>query len=109
MYAEVVLSRVSRNIDKIYHYSIPEGLTGKVQVGSQVLVPFGRRRDIGYVVGFVERTEFKGIKDIIEALSSAPFFSEKAVKLARWMADYYLSFFLTALKLVMPPGGKNPK
>ena len=104
MFAEVVLSRVSKNIDKIYHYSIPPQLAERISVGSQVLVPFGRRRDVGYVVGFVETTEFKGIKDIIDVISPAPVFGENAVKLARWMADYYLSFFLTALRLVMPPG-----
>jgi primosomal protein N' (replication factor Y) len=104
MFAEVVLSRVSKNIDKIYHYSIPSQLAEKISVGSQIFVPFGRRRDVGYVVGFVEKTEFKGIKDIIDVISPAPVFGENAVKLARWMADYYLSFFLTALRLVMPPG-----
>lgn len=107
MYAEVVLSRVSKNIDKIYHYSIPPDLVEKIKVGSQVLIPFGRRRDVGYVVGFVEKTEFKGIKDIFDVVSSSPVFGEKAVRLARWMANYYLSFFLTALRLVMPPGMKK--
>ncbi|HVN67675.1 MAG TPA: primosomal protein N', partial [Candidatus Sulfotelmatobacter sp.] len=30
-----------------------------------------------------------------------------AVRLAQWIADYYLSFFLTALRLVMPPGSRR--
>jgi len=49
-FAEVILSKVSRHIDKIYHYSIPEKLKNKVSIGSQVLIPFGTRKDIGYVI-----------------------------------------------------------
>jgi primosomal protein N' (replication factor Y) len=104
MYAEVILSKVSRGIDKIFHYSIPVELAGKVEVGHQVLIPFGKRREIGYVVGFVEKAEVKKVKDILKVTSEQPIFTEKQVELARWMADYYCSFFLTALRLVMPPG-----
>jgi len=104
MFAEVILSKVSRGIDKIFHYSIPDEFEGKLRVGHQVLIPFGKRREIGYVVGFVEKAEVKRVKDILRITAEHPIFTEKQVKLARWMADYYNSFFLTALRLVMPPG-----
>lgn len=104
MFAEVVLSKVTRYLDKIFHYSIPEDLKDELQVGHQVLIPFGRRRDIGYVVGFVKEAEVKRVKDIIRITSESPIFSEKQVELAKWLSEYYCSFFITALRLVMPPG-----
>lgn len=104
MFAEVVLSKVTKDIDKVYHYAIPEDLREKVRVGAQVLVPFGRRRDIGYVIGLVETTEFSGIKKILEVLSAEPIFEEKAVLFARWVSQYYLCYFMTALRCVLPPG-----
>ncbi|MCU0640837.1 MAG: primosomal protein N' [Candidatus Margulisbacteria bacterium] len=104
MFAEVVISRTASDLDKSFTYAIPETLQEEIKLGSAVVVPFGRRRDVGYVVGFVEQCEFKGIKEIISLAAAEPVFSEQAVQLARWMADYYLSFFLTALRLVMPPG-----
>jgi primosomal protein N' (replication factor Y) len=104
MFAEVILSKVSRNIDKIYHYKIPEGLEGKAQTGSQVLVPFGRRSEIGYIVGLLEKTTIKGIKEIVKVTSEYPLFTKKQVDLAKWLADYYYSFLITALRMVMPPG-----
>jgi primosomal protein N' (replication factor Y) len=104
MFAEVLISRTASDIDRSFTYAIPETLKEQIKLGSAVVVPFGRRRDVGYVVGFVEQSEFKGIKEIISLAADKPVFSDKAVQLARWMADYYLSFFLTALRLVMPPG-----
>jgi primosomal protein N' (replication factor Y) len=114
MYAEVILSKVSRGIDKIFHYSIPEELNDQLKVGHQIVVPFGKRQEVGYVVGFVEKAEVKYVKDILSITSEQPIFTEQQVELARWLADYYSSFFLTALRLVMPPGtsqreGKKPK
>lgn len=104
MFAEVVISRTASDIDRSFTYAIPATLSDRIKLGSAVVVPFGRRRDVGYVIGFVEQTEFKGIKEIIGLAADEPVFSDKAVQLARWVADYYLSFFLTALRLVMPPG-----
>jgi len=114
MFAEVILTKVSRGIDKVFHYSVPEELKDKIQVGHQVMVPFGRRKDIGYVVGFSEKADFPRIKNIIKITSEAPLFTEKQVELAKWLADYYNAFFIKALRLVMPPGtasreGQRPK
>jgi primosomal protein N' (replication factor Y) len=107
MFAEVLLSKTSRDIDKIYHYSIPEILKDKIKIGHQVLVPFGRRSDIGYVVGFVEKADVAKVKDILEIISERPLFSEQAVALAKWIAEYYYSFFISALRLMMPPGVRS--
>src|SRR3989338_8532037 len=107
MFAEIVLARASRGIDKLYHYSIPEELRQKIKIGQQVRVPFGFRSEIGYVAGFVEQAEVSKVKDILEITSELPLFTEQAIELVKWLADYYSSFFITALRLVMPPGTKG--
>lgn len=104
MFAEVVLAKVTPGLDKIYHYSIPLELEKKAHVGSQVLLPFGKAKRVGYIVGFVETSDVKGIKDIDSVLSPHPLFSRESVELAKWMSEYYNSFFMTALRTVMPPG-----
>ena len=105
MYAEVILANPVKGIDKPFHYAIPKDL--QLEVGSQVLVSFGRRKDIGYVIGFVEKPEVKKVKPILELLNPARFFDEDSVALARFVADRYLSFFIRALRLTMPPGTKS--
>lgn len=104
MFAEIVLGRVTPDLDKIYHYSIPDSLNGKADVGAQVLIPFGRSTTVGYIVGLIETSDVKGIKDIARVLSPHPLFSKGSVELARWMSYHYNSFFITALRTVMPPG-----
>lgn len=104
MFAEIILSKATARTDKIYHYSIPNGLRDKIKIGHQVLIPFGYRQEIGYVVGFVAEAEVKKVKDIIKINSEELLFSEKQVELAKWLAEYYCSFFISALRLVMPAG-----
>ncbi len=104
MFAEVILARVSPNLDKVYHYSIPAEISDKLDIGCQVMVPFGKSKSVGYIVGFVETSEVKGIRDIEKILSPYPLFTRHSVELAKWISEYYNSFFITALRLVMPPG-----
>ena len=109
MFAEVIIERAAGRIDKYFHYAIPAKLIGKIEVGQQVIVPFGRRREIGYVVGFSETADVKEVKEIFEATPYPPLFGPNQVKLARWLAEYYGAFFISALKLMLPPGGKLRK
>jgi primosomal protein N' (replication factor Y) len=104
MIAEVVLSIVTSEIDKPYHYLVPEQLRETIKLGSQVVIPFGRRQEVGYVVGFVEKSDFPNLKEIVKVAEGNPFFSDKALAFAQWLAEYYFSFFVTALKLLLPPG-----
>jgi primosomal protein N' (replication factor Y) len=104
MYAEIILGRVNPGLDKVYHYSLPEELAKTLDIGYQVLVPFGKSKSVGYVVGFVETSDIKGIKDIAQILSPYPLFTRDSVELAKWISSYYNSFFITALRSVMPPG-----
>jgi primosomal protein N' (replication factor Y) len=107
MYAEVVLSKATPRLDKIYHYRIPKSLAGKIQVGHQVLIPFGKRKTLGYVVGLLKTSDIPGIKDIEEIISEKTLFGAAALKLAKWISNYYLCFFVSALRTVMPPGTRQ--
>jgi primosomal protein N' (replication factor Y) (superfamily II helicase) len=104
MFAEIILARVTPRLDRVYHYSIPAEISDKLDIGCQVMVPFGKSRAVGYVVGMVETSDVKGIKDIEKILSPYPLFTRASVELAKWIAEYYDSFFITALRQVMPPG-----
>ena len=104
MYSEIILSQATPQLDRIYHYLIPKDL--KIQIGQQVLIPFGNRKTIGYVVGFAEKADVPAarLKEIISKVTETPLFRPAALKLAKWMAEYYNCFFISALRTVMPPG-----
>ena len=40
--AGVIVSKTARQVDKVFDYEIPEALCAATQVGSRVIVPFGR-------------------------------------------------------------------
>ena len=82
MYAEVILAKTAPGIDKTYHYSIPKELIDTAQVGSQLLVPFGAAKRVGYIISFVETSNVKGIKDIAQILSPYPLFTKDTLELA---------------------------
>ena len=65
LFAEVALNLpLTRHL----HYRIPGHLTSSVEVGKRVLVPLGKRKATGYVVGVIPRSEVSDIKDIVDVL-----------------------------------------
>jgi len=106
MYAQVILSRISSFLDKPFVYEVPKELEESAKIGSQVAVPFGRTKAVGYIVEMLEKPpeQIKNIKKLIEVRSSDPLFSEESVEIAAWLSRYYVSFFGSALRMVLPPG-----
>lgn len=86
-----------------FDYRLPEELRADVDVGSMLVVPFGRRRLLGVVTGLAERT------DVAEEKLLAPLHAlelgvpAELVRLAEWVAGEYCSTLPRALSLVLPP------
>ncbi len=55
MIAQVIVDVAAKQTDRVFEYHIPKELTD-VAVGSRVVVPFGRRKVQGFVVGISETT-----------------------------------------------------
>lgn len=57
MYAKVIVGLNQPEMDKLFDYRIPEGMT--VEIGVRVIVPFGSRnkKAEGYVISLSEKTE----------------------------------------------------
>ncbi len=92
-----------------FHYLAPAPLDGRVAPGHRVLVPFGRRRVTGYVVGLPDSAAVRpgALKPVLALLDETPLVPPPLLDLLRWVADYYLAplgeVFRTAL-----PGGLAP-
>ncbi len=106
MYAKVFVDIPALNLDKPLVYKVPSDMWGKVFIGSVVKVPIRGRRVDGYVVDLLDfppplKKEVK-IKDIEEVISANSLWNEEMLKLARWMEEYYLTTFVSALKTIIP-------
>ncbi|HEY3864940.1 MAG TPA: primosomal protein N' [Solirubrobacteraceae bacterium] len=88
-----------------FDYRLPEELRGGVvQVGSMLVVPFGRREVLGVVVGLAERSEVADEKLLAPLRALDLGVPSDLVALAEWIAAEYCSTISRALSLVLPPG-----
>ncbi len=104
--ANVVVDIPAKEIDTHFDYLVPEG-SDEVVVGSCVLVDFGPRPVVGYVVGISDDSEHAKLKPV-RAVLDAPLFDRHAPEVARWIAREYLCPLSEAVRLFAPPGG-TPK
>ena len=117
--ASVILDIPTQSLDAPYSYALPEegeGGAGEgdfpIEVGCSVLVPFGHRSAVGFVVGIgdFEEDELPGglgpeqIKPIERALSR-PYFNEDGAACAQWLAERYIAPLSSCVRLFTPPGG----
>ncbi len=103
-YAQVVVDQPGRALDQPFTYLVPDHLAGRLQVGSYVLVPFGRRRLPGFVVGWTDEAPDARLKAIHGLLVDEPLFDARRAELARWLSATCLSSLRDALRCLLPPG-----
>jgi primosomal protein N' (replication factor Y) len=95
---------------RTFTYKLSNSMAGRVHTGSRVVVSFGKRMLTGYVLEVLENlpqeSEIEGgkIKTVSEVLDEAPILTEEIIQLARWTADYYLSFIGEVLRASLPAG-----
>ena len=89
-------------VDRPFTYRVPPRLS--VEIGHAVLVPFGRRRVTGYVVGLSAQTDVPAakVKDIARLLDPTPALGPAQLQLCRWAADYYLSGLGEVIATALP-------
>ena len=57
MFADIIIDITHEKLDKVFQYRIPPELEGVLQVGMEVIVPFGKgnKETHGYVIGFLKK------------------------------------------------------
>ncbi len=106
-YAEAALPLPLR---RTFTYRLPTGVSDAVQIGSRILVPFGKRSLTGYVVELHTdlpddiEIETEKIKDVIELLDEEPLLTDEILQLTQWTADYYFASWGEVLKASLPAG-----
>lgn len=112
-YASIIISISHSDIDRIFHYKIPENLKDKISLGTRVIVPFGKgNKSIeGYVVGFSEVADVdeKYIKPILNVCEDYSLISEKRIELAMWMREKYYTTLSSCIQCIIPKVVKDKK
>ena len=106
MFADIIIDIKHEKLDKIFQYRIPERLLEELEIGMEVLVPFGKgnRQIKGYVTGLSETCDYdlSKVKEIVEISRTGVEIEAKLIALAAWMKENYGGTMIQALKTVLP-------
>jgi primosomal protein N' (replication factor Y) (superfamily II helicase) len=103
--AQVEPMTTTRALRGPFDYRLPEELRGgAVDVGSMLVVPFGRREVLGVVVGLADSSDVAAGKLLAPLRALELGVPAEMVTLAGWIAEEYCSTLARALGLVLPPG-----
>ncbi|MGP4068166.1 primosomal protein N' [Halobacillus sp. B29] len=100
--ANVIVDVPSQNTNRPFDYGIPEKFEGIVQPGVRVIIPFGPRKIMGYVVSLSEESDFSKIKNIIDVLDVTPVLTEELLDLGKWLSQKTLSYYISCLQVMLP-------
>ncbi|MCB2184540.1 MAG: primosomal protein N' [Desulfobulbaceae bacterium] len=77
----------------------------RLKPGIRILVPLGRRKVTGYLLGILpsEQTGFT-VKSVTDLLDDKPLFPENMIPFFRWIADYYRYPLGEVIKNALPGG-----
>lgn len=104
--ADIFINIPVKSIAASYTYIIPEKFHF-LQIGCRVVVPFGPRTMEGFIVRIFPAgaKEDHPLKEIIDIIDTEPYFTDKVIQTAYFIADFYLCSLGEALRLFIP--GKN--
>lgn len=102
-FAEVIVDVTAKKLDRVFHYSIPQALRGKLSEGMRVIVPFGPRKVAGYIINFSDSAEVAKTRDIISVMDESPILNKDLLLLADWIADQYMCSKVDVIRSMMPP------
>lgn len=100
--AKVIVDVPSSAINQTFDYSIPKRFQEVIKPGMRVIVPFGPRKIMGFVVERVSESSFDKLKDIVDVLDITPVLTKELLDLGKWVANNTLSLSITALQAMLP-------
>ena len=85
-----------------FDYRIDSSQKDCIQIGMRVRVMFNRRKMVGYVVGFAQKSEFDQLNSIIGLLEDEPVCSPAVLTWTKKIAEYYGCSWGEAIAISLP-------
>ncbi len=103
---EYVDVAVPVGVRKTFAYSVPPDCRDRIAAGMRVIVPFGRKLVTGYVVGFADSSEVRGLRmrAVQELIDPEPAVPAPLVETALWVARYYFAPPGEVFRALFPAG-----
>ncbi len=108
--AQAAVNDANIHFDKLYSYSIPTELVGRIFPGSMVLVPFGRGTKPGWPLcwlwGSGRGDAPKGLKTLYDAAPEDARLTPDLLELVRFLKERTFCTWFEAVKAVIPYGAQ---
>ncbi len=106
IFADIIVNITHEKVDRPFQYCVPESFREKIEVGSCVMVPFGKGNKLtkGYVVSMGDQCSFDParMKDIHSVVTDSVGAESRQIQLAAWIRRNYGGTMIQALKTVLP-------
>ncbi len=93
-------------LDQAFTYSLPQTLRHRVRPGCRLLVPFGRRKLVGFVLRCHDERPGVPVREALRLLDEEPALEEHLIELGRWIASYYCAPLGETLRAMAPLAGE---
>ncbi len=87
-----------------YTYAVPEPMLSLIEPGKRVIVPFGKQRITGYIMGPALPPLPEKIKPVLDIMDESPLFPAAMIPLFQWAAEYYIHPIGEIIKEALPGG-----
>ena len=103
MIAQVLVDVKAKNVNKTYDYLIPEVFKDFIELGARVVVPFGNRKVMGFVLGFSETTDYsQDLKTITKVLDLESYLNSELIDLAKDISRESNTLLIRVLETILP-------
>ncbi|MCT2538019.1 primosomal protein N' [Aquibacillus koreensis] len=100
--AKVVVDVPATQTNRVFDYKIPSKFQGSIHKGMRVIVPFGPRKIMGFVLDLVNESEFDRLKEISDLMDVTPVLTEELLDLGEWLSEETLSFYISSFQAMLP-------
>ncbi|WP_430786037.1 primosomal protein N' [Virgibacillus flavescens] len=100
--AKVIVDVPAKQINQTFDYKVPEQLEKVIMPGMRVIVPFGPRKIMGYVMELTTTSNYGKLKEIIDVLDLTPVLTRELLELGQWLAEETISLFIMAYQVMLP-------
>ena len=103
MIVGVLVEISSKNVDRVFEYTVPEGLTSLIKIGIRVVVPFGRMEVEGFVLDIKDYKDTdKDLKSVISVVDSNVVLNDELLALGKEVQRRTLSTLISCYQAMLP-------
>src|SRR5438309_2401241 len=101
--AQVAVDARVGSLSGLFDYAVPDELTGLIDIGHRVRVPFGKRSVTGFVYALNQAPAMLELKPIEALVDAEPVLPAVLVELAGFVAAHYLVPLDEVIRAAVPP------